>query len=78
MAPKLLDHPEAHQRLLRGVVENVQPDKTANKLAVIRLLASFSEWGFSVHSGNPQFMILTYNQEALQVQSALLNIVLRY
>jgi hypothetical protein len=36
MASQLFNHPEAH-RLLRCVVENVQPDKTADKLAVIRL-----------------------------------------
>src|SRR6266403_5571465 len=38
MPSKLFNHPEAHQRLLRCVVENVQPDKTAYKLEVSRLL----------------------------------------
>jgi hypothetical protein len=68
---QLFNHPEADQRLLGCVVENVQPDKTADKLAVIGLLAAFSGWGFSTHSRNPQLVILTYNQRALQVQSVL-------
>jgi hypothetical protein len=38
MASKLFNHPEADQRLLRCVVENVQPDKNVDKLAMVRLL----------------------------------------
>jgi hypothetical protein len=69
MASKLFNHPKAHQRLLSCVVENVQPDKTADKLAVIRLLG-FSVQSFPTHSCNPQFMILTHKRAAHQVQSA--------
>src|SRR5258708_29574390 len=63
MASKLFNHPEAHQRLLRCVVENMQPDKTADKLTVIRLL-KLSVEGFSMHSCNPQLMLLTHKRAA--------------
>jgi hypothetical protein len=69
MASKLFNHPETHQRLPRSVVENVQPDKTADKLAVIRLL-EFTVYGLSTHSCNPQHMIFTHSRAAHQVQSA--------
>ena len=51
------------------MVEDVQPDKTADKLAVIRLL-KFSVYGFSTHSCNPQRMIFTHSRAAHQAQSA--------
>src|SRR5277367_5991059 len=70
MASQLFNHPEAHQWLLRCVVENVQPDKTADKLAVIRLL-KFSAQGFSRHSCNPQLTIFTQNRATHQVESAI-------
>jgi hypothetical protein len=41
---KLFDHPEANQRLLRCVVKNVQPDKTAYKLRGEQVLC----WVFCV------------------------------
>jgi hypothetical protein len=77
MASKLFNHPETHQRLPRSVVENVQPDKTADKLAVIRLL-EFTVYGLSTHSCNPQHMIF-YSQPS-RASSAIgrFTIVFRY
>jgi hypothetical protein len=66
MATKLFNHPETHQRLLSSMAEDVQPDKTADKLAVIRLL-KFSVYGFSTHSCNPQRMIFTDSRAALKL-----------
>ena len=65
VAPKLFNHPEAHQRLLCGVMENVQADKTADKLTVIRLF-KFSVEGLSTHSCNPQRTILTTTETRIK------------
>jgi hypothetical protein len=51
------------------VVENVQPDKTADKLAVIRLFR-FSAQGFSTHSCNPQLDDLHSDRAGHQVESS--------
>ena len=65
MASKLFNHPETYQRLLRSMVKNVQPDKTADKLAVIRLIGFFMQ-GIPTHPCNPQLTILPHNQGAHQ------------
>jgi hypothetical protein len=77
MASKLFNHPKAHQRLSRCVVENVQPDKTADKLAVIRLLR-FSVQGFSTHSCNPQLDDLHSETTHASSRISYCTIVLRY
>jgi hypothetical protein len=51
-------------------VENVQPDKTADKLAVIRLLSFFVK-GFPTLSCNPQLTIFTQKRAMHQVESAI-------
>jgi hypothetical protein len=53
MAAKLFNHPEAHQRFLGGMMKNVQPDESANKLSVIRFLGFYVD-NFSAHSCNVQ------------------------